>query len=47
MLTNNDKVCMIKANLKTSKSVRGEHSITLIKCGVCEKMNMNLQNNFS
>jgi hypothetical protein len=47
MLTNNDKICMSKVNLRKSKSVKGEHSIAVIKCGVFEEMNMDLQNNCS
>lgn len=47
MLTNNDKTCMRKVNLKISKCAKGEHSSTVMKCGVFQKMNMNLKHNFS
>lgn len=47
MLTYNDKICMIKAKFKISKCVKGEHNIAVIKCGVFQKMNMDLKNKFS
>jgi hypothetical protein len=47
MLTHNDKTRMCKGNLKISKCTRGEHSSTVMKCEVFQKMNMNLKHNFS
>lgn len=47
MLTYNDKTCVVKANLKISKCVKGNHSIALTKCEVFHKMNMDLNDNLS
>lgn len=47
MLNYNDRTCVIKITLSTSESVKGEHSVTLMKCGVFQKLNMDSNDNFS